>query len=169
MLKLRIDEKSEIAWVNERYDEVEFVHSNFDREIIAIAEFEEQKAGVGRLVSVDEAHLELGGMYVFEPFRGKGIAKKLVLFLLQHVRPSQTVYCIPFEHLVDFYKQCGFVLCSQHEQVPKELLEKYRWCKEKYSHPTSLLVMTGVDAVKASVQECSESGQPNELAPFERK
>lgn len=140
-LKLRIAGKNEITWINKCYDEVEFVHSHFDNEIIAIAELDGQKAGLGRLVTVDDQHLELGGMYVFEAFRGKGIAKELVKFLLGHANPSQTVYCIPFEHLLSFYKQCGFADCPNLDLVPQELLRKYRWCKEKYAHPTALLVI----------------------------
>ena len=83
------------------------MHSDFDHEIIAIAEFNGQRAGLGHLVKVDEEHFELGGMYVFEAFRGKGAAKELVKFLLTNVKPAQRVYCISFEHLLPFYKQCG--------------------------------------------------------------
>lgn len=140
-LKLRAAEKLEIEWINKCYDEVEFVHSNFENEIIAIAELNGQKVGLGRLVTVDEKHFELGGMYVFEAFRGKGVAKEIVKFLLEHVKPFQTIYCIPFNHLLPFYEQCGFATCSNLDLVPKELLEKYRWCKEKYTHPTALLVL----------------------------
>lgn len=139
-LKLRAAAKSEIEWVNQCYDEVKFVHSNLESERIAIAEFEGQKAGLGRLVTIDEQNLELGGMYVLQPFQGKGIAKKIVEFLLEHVGPLQTVYCIPFDHLLSFYKQFGFTACSNLEAVPKELLEKVFWCKENYTQPTSLLV-----------------------------
>lgn len=140
-LQIRPAKKQEIAWINGCYDEVEFVHSHFDSEIIAIAEFNEEKAGLGRLVKIDEKNFELGGMYVFEPFRNKGIAKEIVTFLLTYVKPSQTVYCIPFEHLIHFYKQCGFANCSEFESVPQIILDKYRWCHEKYTHPTTLLVL----------------------------
>ncbi len=140
ILEVRQIERSEISWVNKCYDEVEFVHSNYEKEIIAVAEWDGQKAGVGRLVTVDEKNLELGGMYVFQSFRGKGIARGIVTFLLTHVQ-DQTVYCIPFEHLVPFYQQCGFVHCTSHHLAPKELLNKYFWCKEKYTCSTSLLVL----------------------------
>lgn len=140
-LQLRPADKSEIEWINSCYDQVEFIHSDFDNEVIAIAEFGGQKAGLGRLVKIDETHVELGGMYVFEFFRGKGIAKELVKFLLTHVKSSQVVYCIPFEHLLPFYKQCGFTNCSDLKSIPEKILDKYRWCQEKYTHPTALLVL----------------------------
>lgn len=141
ILKIRAAEKQEMVWVNGCYDQVEFIHSHFDSEVISIAEFNGEKAGLGRLVEVDEKNLELGGMYVFEPFRGKGIAKEIVTFLLTYVKPSQVVYCIPFEHLLHFYKQCGFANCFNLESVPSKILEKYRWCQEKYAHPTALLAL----------------------------
>jgi GNAT superfamily N-acetyltransferase len=130
-----------MEWVNHCYDGVDFVYSHFDNEMIAVAEIEGQKAGLGRLVVIDENHLELGGMYVFESFRGRGVAKKIVEFLLKHAKPSQTIYCIPFGHLQHFYQQAGFVLCSDIENVPKKILEKYQWCQGRYPHPTALLVL----------------------------
>lgn len=141
ILKIRTAEESEMGWINNCYDQVEFVHSDFKNEVIAIAEFDQNKAGLGRLVRVDENNLELGGMYVFESFRGKGIAKELVKFLLANAEPLQTVYCIPFEHLLPLYKQCGFINCSNFDSVPQTILDKYRWCQEKYSDPTSLLIL----------------------------
>ena len=144
ILRLRTAEKSDIEWVNNCYDQIEFVRSSLDDEIIAIAEFDKQTAGLGMLIKVDETSLELGGMYVFESFRGKGIAKEIVNFLLTHAQPSQTVYCIPFEHLLPFYKQYGFTNCHNLESVPSKILNKYHWCQEKYIHPTALLMRQGL-------------------------
>ena len=72
MLTVRTAKDIEIRWVNKCYDEVGFIHSNFDKEIIAIGEIESSK---------------------FRP-------------------------------------------CINHDLVPKELLDKYLWCKEKYPQPT---------------------------------
>ncbi len=138
-VSIRTANRSEMDWINERYDEVEFVHSHFDKETIAIAEIDGKKAGIGRLVIIDANHLELGGMYVFEEFRNRGIAGKIVAFLLKHALSFQTVYCIPFEHLVPFYKRYGFTPCSDLNAVPVELREKVLWCKTKYPQQTALL------------------------------
>ena len=132
-----------MEWVNKCYDEVEFVHSNFDKEIIAIAELDGYRAGIGRLVTIDSNHLELGGMYVFESYRNQGVAGAIVDFLLKRNSMGSIVYCIPFEHLVAFYKGFGFISCPDLQKVPKELLDKYLRCKEKYSHPTSILASWG--------------------------
>ncbi len=148
ILKIRAAEKQEMVWINGCYDQVEFIHSHFDSEVIAIAEFNGEKAGLGRLVEVDEKNLELGGMYVFEPFRGKGIAKEIVTFLLTYVKPSQVIYCIPFDHLLHFYKQCGFINCFNLESVPSKILDKHQWCQEKYVHPTALLVLESDNCIK---------------------
>lgn len=141
MIQLRLANRSEIKWINECYDKVNFIHSNYDKEIIAIAEYNGQKVGLGRLVTIDDDTFELGGIYVVESFRGKGIAKEVVRFLLNQAKPYQTIYCIPFEHLVPFYQKFGFIQCINLEMVPKDLLKKFNWCKEKYNNPTSLLVL----------------------------
>jgi predicted GNAT family N-acyltransferase len=139
MINVRQALKPEIDWINQCYDEVEFVHSSFDNEVIAVAEVEGKKAGIGRLVQVNSTSQELGGMYVFEDFRGIGIAGQIVKFLLERSSPLQTIYCIPFAHLSDFYQKSGFEICTNFEQVPAEILRKHLWCKEKYTHPVSLL------------------------------
>jgi N-acetylglutamate synthase-like GNAT family acetyltransferase len=141
MLSLRHIKDSEIEWVNQCYEKVGFLPSNPKNEIIVIAELNGEKVGVGRLVIVDEKNLELGGIYVLEPFRGRGIAKKLVKFLIQNIEPFQTIFCIPFEHLISFYQQYGFAPCVDFSIVPEKVLKKYHWCKEKYSNPTALLVL----------------------------
>ena len=141
ILTVRTAKNTEIEWINKCYDEIEFVHSKFDNEIIAIAEMGSEKAGIGRLVTIDADHFELGGMYVFESFRSCGVARAIVDFLLNKAPQHSTVYCIPFEHLVYFYKRFGFASCKNPDPVPKELLDKYLWCKEKYPQPTSLLIL----------------------------
>jgi GNAT superfamily N-acetyltransferase len=142
MLRIRKAKASELAWINKCYDEVGFKHSSFDTEIIAIATIDELPAGLGRLVLIDNKNLELGGMYVFVSFRGQGIAKKIIEFLLQQpLCVQKTIYCIPFEDLIEFYKKFGFMPCINMQQTPKELVEKLLWCKEEYEKPTSLLIL----------------------------
>ncbi|MBX3718327.1 MAG: FosX/FosE/FosI family fosfomycin resistance hydrolase [Parachlamydiales bacterium] len=140
-LTFKLAGHQEIEWVNQCYDQVEFVHSNLDHEMIAIAELGGEKAGLGRLVKMDEENLELGGMYVFEQFRNKGIATELVKFLLTQTKPSQNIYCIPFEHLAPFYQQFGFDHCLDKAEVPEKILTKLHWCQKKYASPTALLVL----------------------------
>lgn len=147
MIQIRCAMQSELPWINSSYDTVEFVHSSFDKEIIAIAEVNGQKAGLGRLVSIDPNNLELGGMYVFEAFRGQGVARKIVEFLLKYALPNQSIYCIPFEHLVSFYCEFGFKKCIDFDKVPHDILTKFGWCKDKYSTSTALLVFSGKNSL----------------------
>jgi GNAT superfamily N-acetyltransferase len=140
-INLRLAKRKEINWINQCYDEIDFIHSNFDNEIIVIAEVGSKKTGIGRLVIIDDKNFELGGIYVFEAFRNKGYAKYIVNFLLTFVKPNQTVYCIPFEHLISFYKKCGFSDCTSYCQVPKKILDKYNFCKNKYTKSIALLFL----------------------------
>lgn len=138
-IKIRAAAKIDMNWINDRYKEVDFVPSVFEKEVIGIAQYQGQPAGIGRLVKLDAQHAELGGMYVFEPFRGKGIATELVKFLLDHARSFETVYCIPFEHLSAFYMGFGFHVCEDLEKVPCEIQTKYQWCQNHYPQATKLL------------------------------
>lgn len=133
--------EAEIEWINNKYDEVQFVHSIFQNEIIAIAEINGEKAGLGRLVTIDHENLELGGIYVFPSYRGKGIAAKLVSFLLKQADAHYHVYCIPFTKLIGFYGQFGFISLESTKKVPERVLKKYRWCEESYNEKVELLFL----------------------------
>jgi N-acetylglutamate synthase-like GNAT family acetyltransferase len=141
MHTVRYAKRSEIEWINKRYDEVGFAHSDFENEQIVIAELDGKKAGLGRLVAIDENSLELGGIYVFKDFRGKKVASKIVEFILSGDCKGKDIYCLPFEHLVPFYKRYGFVLCPDIKKAPEKIITKYYWCKNTYSHPVQLLIL----------------------------
>ena len=133
--------KEDMHWINEQYDAIDFVRSDFDNEFIAIVEDEKQKAGIGRLVNIVPGVKELGGMFVTDGFRNKGIARQIVHFLLDQCPPTQTIYCVAFDHLVDFYKSCGFEDTKFPKQAPKEVISKIDWCQTQYPHRTTLLAI----------------------------
>lgn len=137
---------SEIDWVNARYDELQFVHSDFENELIAMAEVTEkgvepQRVGLGRLVNIAPNIQELGGMYVADNYRKQGVARKIVQFLLDHCPAVQTTYCIAFNHLVDFYKGCGFEDVKYPQKAPEKVSSKIDWCQSNYPHGNTLLVI----------------------------
>lgn len=138
--------EGELAWVNARYAEVRFVPSNIQNELIAIAEVDSQKAGMGRLVKINDDCFELGGMLVLESFRGLGLAKHIVEFLLAQTSGKQ-IFCIPFAHLFELYHGAGFNRCEDLDSVPKLILEKYQWCQQYYEQDVLLL-------------QCHPSNQP---------
>lgn len=137
---VRRAKESEIDWINAKYMEVNFKVSNYKKECIVIAEIDNQKAGLGRLVRIDDKNVELGGIYVFENFRGFGIADKIVGFLCtENHFENTTVWCLPFEKLKGFYSKFGFV--ASELIPPKEIKEKHEWCnvEGRYSQPVLLL------------------------------
>ena len=134
--------KSEIDWINSSYAEVNFVPSNFDKEFIVVAEQNNQKCGLGRVVRIDNFNLELGGIYVFQSHRGKGVAQHIVRFLCDENTFEQSrIWCLPFDNLSSFYKKFDFKETSviDHE-IPIEIIEKYNWCNNNYEKPVLLLL-----------------------------
>ncbi|AOT08839.1 GNAT family N-acetyltransferase [Pseudoalteromonas luteoviolacea] len=131
----------EIHWVNEQYQRVGFKLSSLESDMIAIALIDGQKVGVGRIQKITEFDAELGGMYVNPDFRGVGIAKKIVTFLVENALQYRQLYCLPFEHLAPFYKKFGFdEVIETGVDIPDMVLSKHHWCNEIYEHRTLLFV-----------------------------
>ena len=122
--------EEDMDWVNAKYDEVDFLHSNYRNEFIVIAEVNKEKAGLGRLVKIDERNIELGGIYVYPEFRGFGVAEKIVSKLCDD-NPFNTpaIWCLPFKNLLDFYARFGFQIYSKGA-IPEEIRKKY----ERYAY-----------------------------------
>lgn len=134
-MNLRVATPGEAQWVNERYAEVQFLPSDLARETVIIAEIDGVPAGLGRLVPVDDTSCELGGMLVFESFRGRGVAKAMIDELLRHAN-GRAVYCIPFADLEPLYASAGFV---QTDTAPPAVREKFVWCQRTYDRSVLLL------------------------------
>ncbi len=125
---LRPATADQMEWINAKYEAINFAPSNYANEWIVIAEVQGKKAGLGRLVKIDATNIELGGIYVSPEFRGQGIAEKIVATLLQKNPFSQsTIWCLPFNHLQNFYLKFGFAK-NTHQEVPTKVLEKLNWC-----------------------------------------
>jgi N-acetylglutamate synthase-like GNAT family acetyltransferase len=135
---LRRSRPDELAWINERYAGVDFVASS-DADVIAVAEANGQPAGLGRVVHIADGVGELGGMLVFDAFRGSGLAKQIIGFLQQQAG-LPTLYCLPFAELEGLYGSMGFVPASAQDKVPEKVAAKHRWCNEHYPKPVLLLV-----------------------------
>lgn len=133
---------AELTWVNQQYEHIGFQPSTLDNEIIAIVMSQDDDAGVGRLVKLNDHEAELGGIYILDEFRGQSLAHEIVAFLVDESKRLglETVYCIPFEELQHFYKKFGF-----HEfdvsapTVEPKILAKYHWCLERYDKKVLLL------------------------------
>ena len=103
--------EKELDWVNEQYQKIDFVASTLENEIIAIVTYQDRFAGVGRLVYLNEAEAEIGGIYILDEFRGLSLASELVAYLVEEAksRVLKEVYCLPFHELKHFYEKFGFV------------------------------------------------------------
>jgi GNAT superfamily N-acetyltransferase len=106
-----------------------------DQLIVAVAG--DRLVGCGRLQRYANA-VELGGMYVHPNFRGQGIARQILKSLVD-LLGGETCYCIPFDHLIPFYEQFGFVP-GPRENLPQAVAEKVAYFRDVYMHPTILMV-----------------------------
>ena len=81
-------------------------------------------------------------MYVFEEFRNKGIAEKIVAFLIRSENfEDKHIWCLPFENLENFYAKFGFKMAEKTMiQTPKEITEKHNWCNKTYEKKVLLMV-----------------------------
>ncbi len=131
----------ELSWINKQYDQVGFKHSDYDNELIAIAEVNGEKAGLGRLQYIVDKEAELGGMYINEKFRGYGLASKIVEFLIKNSDSYNRIYCLPFLHLEQFYKKFGFSVVTSKTNIPSKVVDKHCWCNSTYETKTLLVAL----------------------------
>jgi len=135
VIEIRPARMDEADWVNERYAEVRFIPSDLEKDLVLIAEIDGQPAGLGRLVPVDEHACELGGMLVFDAFRGRGVARALIEELVRRAG-ERSIYCIPFAKLEPLYAE----FFERTETAPNPVREKYEWCQRTYEEPVLLMV-----------------------------
>ncbi len=141
-LTIRPATVTELPWVNEQYQAINFLPSDLSTDYIAIAEWEGTSCGIGRLVRMEGGHEELGGMYVLGGFRQKGIARSIVSHLLAQRNQQARLWCIPFRHLSGFYESFGFEpVGADHPGIPPAVAKKMNWCDTHQEQQTSLLLM----------------------------
>jgi N-acetylglutamate synthase-like GNAT family acetyltransferase len=140
-IRIRLADYTDIDWINELYSKIGFQHAKVENEIIAIAETEDKrKIGVARLVSLDKDCLELAGVYVFESYRNKGVASKLIRFLMAYQKEGDVIYCIPFSKVKNLYKNFGFIDCKVTDNLPKSILDKCKWCEKSHKAIVDVLI-----------------------------
>jgi GNAT superfamily N-acetyltransferase len=137
-MQLRRARADEAGWINDRYATVRFVPSDLERDTVLVAEIDGAPAGLGRLIPLEETSFELGGMLVFDEFRGRGVARALIDELLRYAA-GRTVYCLPFAKLEGLYRSAGF---ETTEEGPAQILAKLEWCRRTYEEPVLLMVTT---------------------------
>ena len=143
---LRTARPDETGWINEQYAKVRFIPSDPANETIVIAELDGLRAGLGRLVDAGQGAYELGGMFVFDQFRGRGVARAIVDELIRRAE-GRTVYCIPFADLEPIYAGEGFTTIEPSPDLPERVREKLAWCAETIDRPVILMVLRDPDFV----------------------
>jgi GNAT superfamily N-acetyltransferase len=139
-MKLRLADSEDAAWINESYASVHFLPSDLSRDLTVVAEIDGVRAGIGRLVPAGEEACELGGMLVFEEFRGRGIARAIIDELLRHTN-GRAVYCIPFAELEPIYAGAGFVRIAPDDKLPAHIKEKLDWCAREIDRAVILMAL----------------------------
>ena len=139
-MNLRLATLDDAQWINERYASVHFQPSDLSRDLMVVAEVDGAPAGFGRLLPAGEHACELGGMLVFEEFRGRGIARAIIDELLRHT-DGRTVYCIPFAELEPIYAGAGFERIAPHQELPAYIHKKLDWCAREIDRPVILMVI----------------------------
>ena len=137
IIKLRRLLPHELAWANARYAEVDFVPSTV-HDLGMLATCDGTPAGIGRVVPLEAGVGELGGMLVFEQFKGRGIARDLVAGLFS-LPGFDVLYCVPFAELEGLYASMGFAVIEDGPGVPSAISKKYRWCLGHYPKPVILM------------------------------
>lgn len=139
-ITLRTAAPGELAWINERYRAIDFLES-VASDFIVVAEVDGKAAGLGRIVRVEARVGELGGMIVFDEFRGTGVSKKII-GLLAATTDFDLLYCLPFARLEALYAAFGFRRVADVAGVPAKILDKSNWCAQFYPQPVLLMALS---------------------------
>jgi hypothetical protein len=134
---LRLARADELAWVNARYADIDFVPSP-PSDLVMIASCGGEHAGLGRVVPLAPGIGELGGMLVFEQFQGRGLARAIIAGLCA-LPGFHTLYCLPFAELEAMYAGMGFARAADDDAVPAAVSKKFRWCNQHYGKPVLLM------------------------------
>lgn len=141
MVTLRKAVQADMEWVNEQYKSIDYPLSHLDNEIIAIAEKNGKRIGLGRLVKFDQDHGELGGLYVLKEHRKQGICRKLIEFLVPFMKKYKQVYLMTYQpELVSFYEKFGFTKIEDESRVLPSYREKQLDCESRYKKKVYLYV-----------------------------
>lgn len=132
----------DLAAANRIYASIGFAPSDPQKDRTFGLVDDDQLTGLGRLQFREDA-LELGGFWIAEHARGGGLARLLVEHVLQQLKPGQEAWCVPFEHLLGFYRGFGMV-DAPPEAAPPGIRAKLGFCAQQracgvLAHDTGLL------------------------------
>ena len=73
-MSIQLAISNDLEWINNQYESIGFVPSDLTRDKVAIITYNNEYAGVGRLVQIDEDTIEMGGIFILPKFRGSTIS-----------------------------------------------------------------------------------------------
>ena len=122
---------TELERANVIYDELAFARSREGADRTFGLEASGRLVALGRIQDQQGA-LELGGFWVAETARGRGLARRMVDHVLAQLAPGELAWCIPFEHLISFYEGFG-MLPARPEDAPPGIQAKLGFCRERHA------------------------------------
>lgn len=102
-------------------------------------------AALGRVTAHPDGALEIGGFWTRPDLRRAGLARRMVAHAIAHLPPGRTVWCLPFDHLLDFYRSFGMVEPGAELAPPASIAARSRRCRAEScggerSHSTPLVL-----------------------------
>jgi N-acetylglutamate synthase-like GNAT family acetyltransferase len=122
MVTIRQGNKTDIERVNDYYESRRRSRGANDTDILLLAEDED--AGVVGVVVLrqEQGYRVLRGMDIRQDYRRQGLGARMLNNLERHMR-DQDCYCLPYAHLIPFYRIVGFEIVSDTE-LPDLLKER---------------------------------------------
>lgn len=133
MLLIRQAKLHDLEAVKTFYSQCRYGGGCQKEDLILMAYLETQLAGVVRLCPENKVTV-LRGMQVMKPSQGQGIGRQLLQTCVKQLS-DQICYCIPWTHLVEFYRLGGFdtALLKEIPDFLQKRFEGYRKRKMEVS------------------------------------
>ncbi|MFO0652581.1 MAG: GNAT family N-acetyltransferase [Polyangiales bacterium] len=135
---VRAATSDEMEAIQATWDAIDFVRSADGDLVLVAIEARGERVGQGRLVRLEAGHVELGGMWVRDDWRGRGVARALVRSLLD-AAGAEAVWCVPWADLADYYRALGLSVVAREVDAPEAIRAKLAHCRGRYARAVTLL------------------------------
>ena len=112
-IEVTVANKDELPTAQQFYESRRYGGSAIEPlDFVVLAKLQDQIVGVGRLCQEKDL-LWLRGMQVETQFQRTGVGSRILQLLSQEIG-SRWCCCLPYNHLVSFYRQAGFEHAAQN-------------------------------------------------------